>query len=395
MGWRATDGVIGSGPFFNPFCDIPDAWRVDHFTERLPSEAGRACLQWAVATPSIIDSARENIVYAAQVERPDFLDRKQEYFAFANLRAYPLTQIRTLITALHDRSLPLVSGDVHTLLQMALFQLGEISDSRLLWKTELFLGRGFDALVLELQQLALEHAEKPRDAHAMRCIGFMAAYAAQWHQPACSICIGLAKASQKWSDELAAQFEGASLKVEVNLRERQCMYSMYAIMCASSVLRLKDTEVGLNTDASLAIAKLVCSAMVTIRNGLVLAEGVVKPKLASLMVEVEHAMAACAWDLKEAVDATLSICTHAVQKVLQHAPSDLEWARASRAASGQSSLSTHSGSTLDFCYVAKHVDGDGTEHMYCINIVNGIVLYDGEQPGRLPASITTHAKYKR
>ena len=124
MGWEGSGidgGVDGplAGGLFNPFAAVPDSLVVEAFTEQLPQQDGAQALQWAMPQQGSGDASaadRGNLAIACQDLRPGWLS-KPGYLAFGALRAYPLTQMRQLCTALHERSLPLGHAAVQTLIR--------------------------------------------------------------------------------------------------------------------------------------------------------------------------------------------------------------------------------------------------------------------------------------
>lgn len=370
MGWKTSaDGlVVGSGSLFNPSVLVPDSAMICYYTEQLPKEA--ASLQWSLYLPEDVPKDRGNKSLASQDDRPEFL-MKHEYVAFTTLRAYPYTQMRNLIVALHDHKLPFAQDAVHVLVRQALYQLGTLGNAHdgsdalePLWKTDLWRG-GLQTATNEIRGLARRHADLQRDAHAIVIISEMAAYVGQWHPPCASVCLDLAGAARRWSDELSPRFVNATGPEEENLRQRQCLFNIYAVLCCASVPQL---------DAN-ATASVVCKAMVMIRSSLTLSESGLTPKLETLLAQLESVMATSIWAIKQAVDSNKLIVDSAVRLILQHAPEAMVWKAMSE---------------TDFCYMA-YAGSD----LYSINLLNGTVLFNGSPPGKLPLSIIKRSKYTR
>ena len=164
------------------------------------------------------------------------------------------------------------------------------------------------------------------------------------------------------------------------LREQQCLYQMYALLSCATLQALPAHDVG---DAP-GVVRIMTKAMVTIRNHLVLSDKSPSTAITLLLSRVESAVVSRIWDVMAAIEQDMSICDEAVRLVLQHAPPDLNW----ELVPGQNGDARQS-----CCYVAEAA---GTpRQIYSLNVLTGTVLFNGEPPGRLPSTITAHAKYRR
>ena len=376
MVWK-TDGVrTGVGGLFNPFITVPHGWTVEFYTELLPKSA--SSLQWAMPLLETVPFERANRGSAEQEDRPDFLMR-HEFVAFTSLRAYPYTQMRKLCLSLRDRLLPLTHDAVHTLIEQTLYQLGPMNGPTCaspLWKTDVW-HNGYAELASILDSLASEYAEKPRAANAIIIVGTMAAFVAQWQASSSSSCLKLARAAQRWADEISPQLLEASESEADLLCEQQCLYQMYAILSCATLQVLPISEPA-------GVIRIMMRAMVTIRNHLVLSDKPPSAAITSLLSRVESAMVSRIFDVMDAIEEDKSICDEAVRLILQHTPPDMDWTQVP---------SQNNDTRRTCCYVAEAA---GTpRQIYSLNALTGAVLFNGEPPGRLPTSITSHDKYKR
>ena len=163
MSWTGGSCSLDSrGGHFDPFRLMPPAVLVHKFTVTLGSGAEQ--LQWAAEQHgSESKPERGNKPEAVQDIKLHWLSRKPEHLAFGALRAYPKQQIRKMLSALHDRNLPLDQPAVRLLLLQTLFHLGELSPDAALkpvWRTDLVEHDGWDALGIELSGASseIEHA---------------------------------------------------------------------------------------------------------------------------------------------------------------------------------------------------------------------------------------------
>ena len=253
LAWAGSGGH-GDGPFAgvwsNPWATVPKAMVVRAFTEQLPAEGGAANLQWAMpqfGSRAATASERGSLAVACQDQRPASWLSKPGFLAFGALRSYPLTQMRLLACALSERSLPLGHPAVHTLVQQALFHVGELTDANrpaLHWRTDwgstaasgggTGSGDMLATLCAELSQLAAELEQSPREAAAVQLIGLMAAYLAGWHPPLRDVARRLVTAASQWADDLQPQLEVAAPAEARPLRAKACLHRMRALLCLGS-----------------------------------------------------------------------------------------------------------------------------------------------------------------
>lgn len=372
MLWRGGNGALDKvSSLIDPFLlgDHCADLIAEDFTERLPASVpSAATLQWALLQTGHDSPTRGNEALARQDERPHWLSKPQ-YLAFCSLRAYPLLQLEKLCTFVLDRQLPLDQPAVHTLLRQTLFQLGTLTPDppHLEWKAD-HLGpgaHGFERLTVALAELADELRHAPRERSALRLVGEMAAFVAQWHPQARQVTRDTADSARRWAQELEAQVEEAAESKPdhvAELRARQCAFHCYALLNHAC----GELSSG---DAAQLVELAVLSNHVRVFEGPTSQEGEVR----QLTVLTQHVMATRLPALLPHL--TDALLTKAVTLAIQSTPASLHWRR----------------SQGDACFEAACDAG----HLYSLNLLTGLVLFDGRPPRRLPPSILAHPLYKR
>jgi len=281
IGWMGSgceeadqlDGVKHDG-YFNPFTKI-SCEPIEHkFTEELclstvqssgdtdsvaPTEPQfqTSPLQWAMHVHGSVQSTpreRGNIAVARQDVKPQWLS-KPGFLALGSLRSFPLGQMRMLSEMLHLREVPWAQPEVMCIIKQAVYHMGTLvedsSGPRLLWRTN-WQGGG-DMLVAisdELESLADELAQTPRDQDSVLLLGELAAFLSSWHTPCVHIARSFAAMTVSSADALEQSIVAAeSTAVQNQLQARQCKLLMMALLCygpcaigdkhaASAVLKL-------------------------------------------------------------------------------------------------------------------------------------------------------------
>ena len=189
------------GAFFNPFVRINHKFVVSFFTEQLSDKYTN--IQWALEQHGhLTSSERGNQGIANQDLIPQSMT-KPEYLAFTALRAQPNQQLRNLSTVLCDRTLPFTHLAVQTLVRQTVYHCGDIyysDDPEFVWKTDLREYNGYNTLFDELQRRAEELAHTPRDRHAIRLLGEVAAYLSQWHLQGRTVVRTFIAAARRFGD---------------------------------------------------------------------------------------------------------------------------------------------------------------------------------------------------
>ncbi|CAM9957051.1 unnamed protein product, partial [Ectocarpus sp. 4 AP-2014] len=365
------------GSFSRQFCFDPlspkvrPEWVVRGFTEKLLGQD--QSLQWAMPQYGIGKTSPErgNISIARQGDAVGF--SKREYLAFGGLRAYPLQQLRKLALVLRDRSLPLDHPAIRTLMSQALFQIGELSDScpaTLLWRNdqEDMLSALFDELQVRIE--AIEHT--PRQHRTMQLLVDMAVYVGHWN----GNCQDLVRSKlvaipRKWAIDIYRQADEAEANqlgdaVVSSLIAKQYLYFMYGVLCygGSASLSAADTA-------------QLCELQILAHNRRLFAEGWIELEAESSALQVRclNVLAKRSGDITQEARINPGFLTTAIRLVLKDAPTQLAWNPvASKMA----------------CFEAQHQG-----HLYTVNLLTGVVLFDGEPPSRLPGDITKDNLYRR
>ena len=374
MGWKgsgsSTDsslGLSGAG-FFNPFVPVRQDVLELSFTEVLRNPL----LQFAMHTRKDVASTprdRGNLAAARQDTKPIWLS-KPAWLAFGSLRSYPMGQLRRLCDALRLRELPLAQPDIATLIRQAAYHIGTLTPSAdgLLWRTDWQPGGDMlPTLCQELQELASDLKQTPRDQDAALLLGELAAFLSMWHPPCRGVAREFSEMTSSAADQMEAQIEGAAANPvsQQQLQARQCRLRMLSLLCFGPGAVDSDED-----------AAAVVQLMVQIKHRHVFLDEISAQEAAELHtlhflchgVTARHAMA-----LREL--ATHKLLTDAAASVLERTPATLEWVR-----------------LVDTCSF-EAVGSDG--HLYSINLLDGTVLLDGLPPGRLPKGVLNHPLYLR
>ena len=360
--WTGGDFPLDSrgGGYFNPFAPLPDSVPVNMFTELLPNDDGT--MRWALLQHGAAsDCSRGNVPEARQDIQPAWLPGKPELFTFGSMRAYPLQQVRKVCVALRERSLPLERPEVRTLLQQTMYHLGELSDDTLpqpKWRTDFIAHDGWSTLRLELNGLADELKLKPRQHRAVLVLGELAAHASQWDSATRDVARSFAKIALNWANE---DIESAPADKKPFMRARRCMFAMYAICChGTGELSTGD------------VAELCQAVLLADYSRLFEDPSPLDATVRELTTVTQAVMARRLPDLLDALDADSTPLTAATKLVLEAlTPDSLSWKR----------VCVDGAKTL--CFEAVSTD----QHLFSVNILTGVVLYDGLPPSRLPRTI--------
>jgi len=363
--------------FFNPFAPVPSEALVVGFTESLGKKD--SALDWAVQQHgTCAQPSRGNDPEAALDTSPPWLSSKAAFLAFCTLCAYPNQQARKLCIALAERSLPLQEAAVRTLLQSAMYHLGDLdpnvtgAEEPRLWRTDLASHGGWAVLRLELDGLADELRNKPREYGALHVLGELAAHVSQWDVASREVARDFAKIARAWAD---AEQEDLALQDERPLkRARRCLFCMYGILCHGAG-PLNAADVGeLCQFVVLADYNRLFEEPTPLDNDVralsSISLGVMVRRMPELLVQV---------------DLDTHVLTEAVRCVLQtQTPPRLNWTRVVQA-----------GALQTCCYEAVASGGNGASLLFSVNLLTGVVPLDGLPPSRLPASILKMPLYKR
>jgi hypothetical protein len=369
MAWKTTGLKIGEGSLLDPFALVPDHHTVDYFTARLPASEEK--FSWCLQMPTDISLERGNSAIALQCDRPDWLT-KREFLAFGQLRSYPNLQLRKLCSALQDITLPLTHAAVQTLIRQSLYHVGPISeDGHPMWKTDMYKGELLQCISEQLQQLVDIHAEKRREHSAVLILAEIIAYFSQWHKGCFSISRKLSRSVYGWVQDVSSELVSAVPCLRDGLKVKRCLFSMLSLLCHSQ------------TELSCGDAKYICCAVVLARNSMLCSsqDHAADSGIQAMMDSCHHMMVRRISEITQRVAEDLPILTHAVRLMLEHTPDGLSWC----------SIPCESSDMFSACYEAICPAG----HLYSINLLNGVVLLDGNPPGVLPQNILDHPLYIR
>eukprot|EP00887_Chlorella_sp_A99_P004660 scaffold4.g4660.t1 len=351
LGWCGSghDADAFSG-WTDPFASLSNHFLVEAYTEQLPKNA--SALQFAMpqyGTGAATAADRGNVDLAQQDAKPHWLS-KPGYLAFGTLRAYPLTQIRQLCTALHERALPLGQPAVQALVRQTLYHLGTLTDAErpgLLWRTDW--GPGGDMLprlCAELGALAAELDQAPREHAAVLLLGEVAPYLSDWHAPLHAVARQFAATAERWAAELEPNALEAPPDQARPVRAKQCLLRCTSVLChGAGALDAEDVKRMLRLAAQ-------------VHHGAIYGQGTsLENDLARLQVLCHWSMARRASEVLEAAAAAPSMLTAALRSALDIAPERLSWGRLRWPESQRDSAS----------FQARGRDG----HLYSINCLDG------------------------
>ncbi|CAM9858519.1 unnamed protein product [Ectocarpus sp. 6 AP-2014] len=353
---------------FNPFSSkVDQEWISEGYTEQLSEPDGES-LQWALPQHGVGQTSRErgNIALATQGDTPEWLNKRQ-YLAFGGVRAYPLTQCRQLMLVLRNRTLPLDHPAVRTLVSQALFHVGDLSTSvpsTLLWRHD-----QADAFAALFDELKIEHT--PREYRAMQLLVDMAVYVGDWHDESKSLVRSLLiHISRKWAIDLDHQLQDAASKHPhessiTSMKAKQCMCYMYGALCFGGSARLSPSDVA-----------NLCELYILAHNRRVFTnESAPDTESSSLWIRCLDVVARRVYEIVLQARTDPAFITAAIRPILDETPEQLPW--------------TLVNGTMA-CFEALF---DG--HLFSVNLLNGVVLYDGAPPGLLPQHIVEDGYYGR
>ena len=356
--------------FFNPFISVMEKHTNEYFTEKIDRNVQYAAVQYAV---KLTDLSRSNKPIANQSNKPDCFN-KQQWLSFANLRSFPNQQLRKLCASLSDRFLKLEEPIVHTLIRQTLYHVGEVTENNgnifPTWKTDLLEGEFCSVITSELLDLGEELTEKPSQHMSMFILIEIARFVAQWHKDCAYVLRKFLAIIKKWIQECDSQIEIANVKDIPTLRAKKGVFYHYAVLCYSRGA-LSREEAG-----------DLCELLVQAHNETRFEETTHYDGQLKLLVDIRcDMMSERIVQLLEycETDAKNQMLSDAVRKILSDTPTTLEW---------ENMLA---GSHRTGCFKVFDDNGD----LYGINLMNGIVLFNGVPLSSLPSSILRHDLFVR
>ena len=345
--------------YFNPFIRAQDQTISTLYTAKLANQK----LQWAMVqygpetqkTPETekIQQTRGNMGIARQDLRPrehTYYFSKPQYLALTRIRAYPLTQIRELCTTL--RMLSLGDPDTQILIRQTLYQIGEIQckpKPKFMWKRDFYEGDARKILCEELTLLADKIKDAPRENESVPLLGEIAGYISQWYPYALGIRRRFANMVEQWAKNLNEEIKKAPPQHLPKLYEKQSTFYKYSVLCHRyGAYNEEDIEqIVMNTVAA--------------RNH-------------NIVYRIQEVADGC---MKNP-----AILTKAVKTQLSFTPSTLPWEYKSLYNKSYNNTS---------CFHAVV----NKKNLYSINVMTGLVLYNGDPPAQLPNDVLYHPLYKR
>jgi hypothetical protein len=373
----------------DPFALPPDSDKL--LTQRWSSKfpAKYSTWNWVIPAFSDPDLARGNQAIA-RPELPPFITSLEQWQAFCSLRAMPMLQIRKIMNALRDRSLPLGDPNVQLLIRQALFQLGPFtidSNSPLSfeYRRDLVKLGGYELLVRELEGLLEEYSEKIRDHQPVLLICELVAYLAQYPDAktiARRLRARCVEVLLKWHDMIGEEVQEMLISPTVPQKDielkrlQQGLFCMYGIIAYSGSDPLQESEI-------VNVVRLQCG--VRSRHGILMDPSshywvFIKPLLERIRMVMIHRIrdVNLAWTFVSNRDRAL----HSLLAIFEPglATSTQSWAQLTDEATGN-----HSG-CYDITCGGNHV---------CLNALSGLILVNGKPSASLPSSILNNPTYQR
>lgn len=199
-----------------------------------------------------------------------------------------------------------------------------------------------------------------------------AVYVSHWNN-ACKALVrsSLVKIPREWAYDVDHQVQEAAAnhlgeEVISALKAKQCMYFMYGVLCYGGSDPLSADDVA-----------NMCEMQILAHNCRVFAQGSagIDKDTSSLEVRCLNVLAKRSSHVAQEGRRNPEFITAAVRLVLDDTPSDLSWVPVA-------------GATACF-------EGHYGGHLYSTNLLTGVVLFDGQPPGLLPAMITQDSLYRR
>ena len=353
--------------FFNPFVNIKDEDVIEYFTENITAK-----VQWTL--PQYGDKSsldRGNKPIALQRVKPDWL-KKSQWLVFASVRSFPNQQLRRLCNVLCDRALPLDHPHVHTLIRQTLYHTGDVSETKpitLLWKRDMYEGEFCEIIQTELELLSEELALKPRNHSSILLLIEVANYVSQWQKKCLIVCRGFLQIIKDWIDDINNQLRDANPKDIPTLRAKKGLFFRYALLCYAK------------SDVNREEASDMCKLIVNAQNESLFQEITqFDEELKTLTIMCQNVMIERIFVLRdEAEKDNYKMLSEAVKLVLHETPPNLVW----------KPMGCHSYNSA--CFEAQCDENN----LYNINLLNGIVLFNGKPLSSLPATILRHPLYVR
>ena len=391
MGWKGGNCELNnylSGSYFDPFIvsSQMDLARTHYFTESLPKSS--APLFWSLLQPgSTTHETRSNEGIALLDTRPSWLT-KSAFLAFTSLRAYPHLQLKELCGALKERSLPLDCPEVLILFRQALYHLGDIepdasvhtdnvtdtsqaeSRYKLSWRVDR--EERYRILEEELKEYVDELKESPRDSKKLHLLGEVASFLTQWRPSCRDLTRKISDITLRWARESETALAPLANTIDPHYAdlERAKQYKYYAYSLLSH-------RTGDLTSADI---DRIILLMALAQNVRLFGDNTGDEEVSALEVVVRSMMTALEARLSSSHnwDGSLNVACRAVL-------GDAAFQRVAK-------FNRLPGVSL--CFDADIKIDDHTD-LVSINVISGVVLYNGLPLKRLPVTVTLHPMYVR
>ncbi|KAI8827365.1 hypothetical protein BJ741DRAFT_556087 [Chytriomyces cf. hyalinus JEL632] len=344
-----------------------DLWSA--FVEKLPQNF--ESLQWAIDAPSMNSNmdSRGNQVYSKLSQRPAAFSRLG-FEAFGKLRAHPNLQIRHIINlVLRENLMPLDDDLTVTIVQQALYQVGEVSSKQeLLWKFDWDRGQTKECMSKELLALANQIRPTPRRYKDLMLLGDLAGFLAQYSEDFSEASFQFSEIAEDWANDIRTELNesstGNSNEKNIQLKAKECVMIGYAIICLSHVHFLDEDAVGRLCKLSARFTFGQVFAPLSDYQSEIL---MLQPLVTETMIRHEQTIRSRLTNLHLSDAVNFVIPSYNI-------PKSTVW----------------SSSEVKFCF-----DSMAEDQLFSINVVTGRILVDGLPPGRLPPSILNHALYQK
>lgn len=225
--------------------------------------------------------------------------------------------------------------------------------------------------MFSLQVRIGEIERTPREHHMMPLLVDMAVYVGDWHDGCKSLVRShLVQVPQEWAADVDHQVEECDAKqlegrVIPSLRAKQGMYFMYGVLCFGGSAALSANDAA--TLCRLHILANNCRAFTEDKS--------LEAERNSLHIRCLNVVARRVDEVVEQARIDPGFVTAAVRLVLDHTPARLRWAQKAGTMA---------------CFEAEH---EG--HLFSVNMLTGMVLYDGAPPSFLPEDMRKNNQYRR
>ncbi|KAL7472894.1 hypothetical protein ACHAXS_014340 [Conticribra weissflogii] len=360
---------VHSGQEINPFASVDHYCIVSHFTERLGSKSSD--LQWALIQTGddYINLSRGNLPYSSQHSKPAWLTRNQ-YISLGSMMSYPNIQLRNILKAFMNNELPFEKRPIQTLINQALFQIGQISvkqhKTKLEWKCDLYDADFGRSAYCILQSFCEEIADSPKRYKVVRVLGNLCNFLSHWETHCRTTARSLAESVCRWADSIEENIEKVAPSEIPPERASQVVYYQQS----SLVL--------LNGELNQSDVTLLIRMVVRARN--LFTDGNKENEIYYNDIEIKYCFSQSIDTILTILVENPQILTDALSSVFQRCPPKLIWKPWRRNTAERTS-----------CFTAKCREGN----IYAMNVITGDVLINGMPPSRLPLEILRHPLYRR